>query len=430
MPRRVSPTRDHPRSRGEYRGLQPDHVPALGSSPLSRGILAGCAGRVGDDGIIPALAGNTAVAGLGAGTAWDHPRSRGEYATTSGTTSTPRGSSPLSRGIQYFGPKWRNRNRIIPALAGNTSSTPTKPTPVWDHPRSRGEYPGRSALKITQLGSSPLSRGIQGVAVAGGDGPGIIPALAGNTRDGQFHDAGYRDHPRSRGEYILLPRSLMACLGSSPLSRGIPPRLRRRRHHRRIIPALAGNTDAARRSRRATTDHPRSRGEYRCGCGIGPGVHGSSPLSRGIRSSAPRPLAVGRIIPALAGNTRADRHHHLHIEDHPRSRGEYRPIADAARRWAGSSPLSRGIRAPAAPLAAAVGIIPALAGNTRRGGWWPPACRDHPRSRGEYSLGVGDHAAGGGSSPLSRGIPAQVLEAEDLLGIIPALAGNTAPRPG
>ena len=199
---------------------------------------------------------------------------------------------------------------------------------------------------------------------------------------------------------------------------------------RRIIPALAGNTDVAAESAQACMDHPRSRGEY-------DHLHqgrwqwdGSSPLSRGIPELTVTITFTLRIIPALAGNTARSPTRRGDGPDHPRSRGEYaRQRLRWLRQW-GSSPLSRGIRGEGVGGLRLVGIIPALAGNTRRGGWWPPACRDHPRSRGEYSLGVGDHAAGGGSSPLSRGIPAQVLEAEDLLGIIPALAGNTAPRPG
>ena len=113
--------------------------------------------------------------------------------------------------------------------------------------------------------------------------------------------------------------------------------------------------------------------------------------------------------------------------DHPRSRGEYRLDTITAERDAGSSPLSRGILGWGCGGSAGAGIIPALAGNTESSHSPPIDRGDHPRSRGEYSLvgGVGvvekDHPRSRGeypmpatkstykqgSSPLSRGIQGQ-----------------------
>ena len=56
---RHQPTQDHPRSRGEYAGVKFGLVWALGSSPLSRGILASMPVSMPMERIIPALAGNT-----------------------------------------------------------------------------------------------------------------------------------------------------------------------------------------------------------------------------------------------------------------------------------------------------------------------------------------------------------------------------------
>ena len=153
----------------------------------------------------------------------------------------------------------------------------------------------------------------------------------------------------------------------------------------RIIPALAGNTDAALGSPRRHPDHPRSRGEYLTVYPDENGAYGSSPLSRGIRASRQsRPVKT---------------------KDHPRSRGEYRRApsdvtgagwiipalaGNTAVSWTvkvggrGSSPLSRGILIGGRGRLVEVGIIPALAGNTS--GMSPAQFRatDHPRSRGEY----------------------------------------------
>ena len=91
----------------------------------------------------------------------------------------------------------------------------------------------------------------------------------------------------------------------------------------------------------------------------------------------------------------------------------------------GSSPLSRGIRLRGVRWGGGLGIIPALAGNTATRRRSSPETRDHPRSRGEYGTVVFTSGSGEGSSPLSRGIPELVSILDIKQGIIPALAGNT-----
>ena len=172
----------------------------------------------------------------------DHPRSRGEYDGAFPGVPEGGGSSPLSRGILAGGGPGIPRRRIIPALAGNTSLPRTCHPRMRDHPRSRGEYTGSTGVAWLEEGSSPLSRGIREDELYEGHGGRIIPALAGNTRTGPTADPLTRDHPRSRGEYLDRVGSEADETGSSPLSRGIrhgrwPPQL-----YRRIIPALAGNT--------------------------------------------------------------------------------------------------------------------------------------------------------------------------------------------
>ena len=178
----------------------------------------------------------------------------------------------------------RGADRIIPALAGNTSAETTPSCSPGDHPRSRGEYQRSSDPAPKSLGSSPLSRGILMIYVAPLPGRRIIPALAGNTSPLRRAGTSRKDHPRSRGEYGVVQHLQLSSSGSSPLSRGIPhffsclfPKLW-------IIPALAGNTHRRRWSGSGPGDHPRSRGEYTVidvGC---VGKKGSSPLSRGIQS--------------------------------------------------------------------------------------------------------------------------------------------------
>ena len=194
----------------------------------------------------------------------DHPRSRGEYDAPKNKCVSVSGSSPLSRGIHGAYGLDGQCFRIIPALAGNTGFSNKDSIGIKDHPRSRGEYIIPALAGNTRSGSSPLSRGI----------------LTSMMSRYSFLE----DHPRSRGEYGLgrLPKA--PTKGSSPLSRGIPYIFTWSEWPPGIIPALAGNTDRIRQISANRPDHPRSRGEYRRGLPASTCNRGSSPLSRGIRA--------------------------------------------------------------------------------------------------------------------------------------------------
>ena len=231
-------------------------------------------------------------------------------------------------------------------------------------PALAGNTPRRPPPCLRGSGSSPLSRGIQWRSFGGSAGPGIIPALAGNTPRGLAGGFPSTDHPRSRGEYMVACCRPLRSGGSSPLSRGIHPPRPPHPPHPGIIPALAGNTKYLRVPDWSIEDHPRSRGEYRVTPASWAARYGSSPLSRGIRSGVHRSASHRGIIPALAGNTPERGPGQGCCWDHPRSRGEYATLVSAPPRlW---------------------GIIPALAGNTISLNRRCIAFQDHPRSRGEY----------------------------------------------
>ncbi len=359
---------DHPRSRGEYLDAYTSAELVTGSSPLSRGI-PGRPGRVGARlRIIPALAGNTSRLSPRTGRGW--------------------GSSPLSRGIPVAALEPLTIIRIIPALAGNTTVPPRSAFRRADHPRSRGEYLNLELPSWVRDGSSPLSRGILGSAVEQRSGVRIIPALAGNTPPRHSEILLRGDHPRSRGEYCSAASQARSRAGSSPLSRGIRDEHGTGRALDGIIPALAGNTWCGSFWWVRSGDHPRSRGEYFIPALAETARWGSSPLSRGIHAPQGAGHDAFRIIPALAGNTPSATPPAVASTDHPRSRGEYPHSRTKPERNTGSSPLSRGI--PAAPMGTDGGgsgssplsrgiplsisrhdsrqrIIPALAGNTPAG---------------------------------------------------------------
>ena len=131
---------DHPRIRGEHASLWPASHHTEGSSPHTRGALAGPVAVVGDGRIIPAYAGSTHRLGCAGNFGRDHPRIRGEHAglvvgeplgadhprirgehyACTVVTELGEGSSPHTRGAPCR--SWRRwpPGRIIPAYAGST----------------------------------------------------------------------------------------------------------------------------------------------------------------------------------------------------------------------------------------------------------------------------------------------------------------------
>ena len=151
----------------------------------------------------------------------------------------------------------------------------------------------------------------------------------------------------------------------------------------RIIPARAGFTFYGGCIEDGSEDHPRSRGVYRP---IGRDVlliTGSSPLARGLRMSNPRCVC-----------------------------------------W-GSSPLARGLHHGGQRLAGQGRIIPARAGFTFDLIFLDRCVGDHPRSRGVYESSEISSQKRWGSSPLARGLLRLSGDDAGDVGIIPARAGFT-----
>ena len=340
----AEPAVDHPRSRGVYCATPWPRVPRPGSSPLARGLQReeyeyGAVGR-----IIPARAGFTTRWPTPAMSTSDHPRSRGVYAaalpgkwidggssplargllnadtttppepgiiparagfTTSSRTGTrpTGGSSPLARGLRPHPQSGRGGRRIIPARAGFTGCATTCAQRRRDHPRSRGVYKTLTVIGAFIAGSSPLARGLPVCEAYSTGYPRIIPARAGFTCGRGRRSARSWDHPRSRGVYSISPAPMSRPCGSSPLARGLLVRVVTDLRARGIIPARAGFTSLRSPSRRARTDHPRSRGVYSCAMAASRAVRGSSPLARGLLVGVVVHRGDAGIIPARAGFT-------------------------------------------------------------------------------------------------------------------------------
>ena len=200
-----SPSWDHPRSRGVYKGTEK--------------LLTA------RQGIIPARAGFTASVSSVAETSRDHPRSRGVYGHDRGRMLGEGGSSPLARGLPRPVLSRISGRRLIPARAGFT------------RPPLR--------LGLEKRGSSPLARGLRIYWRSLIFDHRIIPARAGFTCACRSRRQFLRDHPRSRGVYLGNSQCAAYGFGSSPLARGLRARPDPRNSRLGIIPARAGFTPAA-----------------------------------------------------------------------------------------------------------------------------------------------------------------------------------------
>ncbi len=215
------------------------------------------------------------------------------------------------------------------------------------HPRWRGEHI-RSRLNPDFLdGSSPLARGThlgQAALGAGLAGLRFIPAGAGNTTTVASTDRPLAVHPRWRGEHGMADAGAQHPIGSSPLARGTRARHERRRQAARFIPAGAGNTCSGPAGPGSRAVHPRWRGEHTSRAGFTVNTPGSSPLARGTHLLFHRLPALGRFIPAGAGNTPAAAATGRTGKVHPRWRGEHAIVLCPMLISSGSSPLARGTR--------------------------------------------------------------------------------------
>ena len=281
------------------------------------------------------------------------------------SASTSIGSSPLARGLPSLGAQRLRDARIIPARAGFTPRHGYTTHPERDHPRSRGVYLIRRENKRFAAGSSPLARGLLSQGTLHSVTLGIIPARAGFTGTWNEWIASGTDHPRSRGVYAAVVPPTRKEPGSSPLARGLRRYCARVILCYRIIPARAGFTFYSPSAFFVSMDHPRSRGVYLMALLCLSWIGGSSPLARGLPCTITRSFRRLGIIPARAGFTLEHNGRGRVRRDHPRSRGVYHSTMTSRPYFLGSSPLARGLLA--LPCLSWIGwrIIPARAGFTR-----------------------------------------------------------------
>ena len=323
-----------------------------------------------------------------------------------GVRATARGgSSPRARGKPPSSRARRCAGRFIPACAGNTCSRTTRTTSTAVHPRVRGEHANGNRNGKHPAGSFPRARGTPNSASSAATKARFIPACAGNT---------------------IRPNGQRSCRAVPfPRARGTPKKRGRTTLYVRFIPACAGNTRGTRDACRASSVHPRVRGEHLDAMGTHGDVLGSSPRARGTPGHRLLVLAAKRFIPACAGNTTGAPRRRHHASVHPRVRGEHKSDPRVVRTVDGSSPRARGTPGTLTLWGWNYRFIPACAGNTP--GLLLPlfVMWVHPRVRGEHCESVTKGALRIGSSPRARGTQVPLLPRGRRRRFIPACAGNT-----
>ena len=111
----------------------------------------------------------------------DHPRACGANRIASTKKHRSSGSSPRMRGKPRSSVTVRGSRRIIPAHAGQTTSTPTTSARGADHPRACGANVASNSSEDPVNGSSPRMRGKLENSWDALAGQRIIPAHAGQT---------------------------------------------------------------------------------------------------------------------------------------------------------------------------------------------------------------------------------------------------------
>ncbi|AIN81306.1 hypothetical protein DR71_1117 [Corynebacterium sp. ATCC 6931] len=159
MGSRVGAWWEHPRSRGENRFLMVTCLIGGGTSPLTRGKPGAHRGAAKHGRNIPAHAGKTRKKRRCRYAMTEHPRSRGENGQRLHPVVSACGTSPLTRGKLSMPIDSSVETRNIPAHAGKTPMFGQKPTRRAEHPRSRGENASSSRRTASMSGTSPLTRG-------------------------------------------------------------------------------------------------------------------------------------------------------------------------------------------------------------------------------------------------------------------------------
>ena len=166
---------------GENRGGLPTPGRRAGSSPRVRGKRADRERLEALAGLIPACAGKTLTSTCLTSSLRAHPRVCGENPLLFIESFQHTGSSPRVRGKRRSSRPPRGLDGLIPACAGKTWLAGKKRHEKGAHPRVCGENFHVSRIAPPATGSSPRVRGKPELVEAYQVESGLIPACAGKT---------------------------------------------------------------------------------------------------------------------------------------------------------------------------------------------------------------------------------------------------------
>ena len=232
----------------------------------------------------------------------------------------------------------------------------------------------------------------------------ITPAHAGKRTSCGIAGHGFRDHPRTCGEKVLLSLKHKEKLGSPPHMRGKASGSWKNFCAMGITPAHAGKSLPAMLTTSGDRDHPRTCGE-KCRCDH-------------------FVILVNGITPAHAGKRLLICQRIQQCKDHPRTCGEKPNDTPRLSRFAGSPPHMRGKAVWKDIKQAEAGITPAHAGKSIQPSRPLNAAWDHPRTCGEKASFVLVVWSRAGSPPHMRGKESAPIYAPLPLRITPAHAGK------
>ena len=171
----------HPRACGEHQFDRAGREPHAGSSPRLRGTRSARRRSPRIRRFIPAPAGNTSKSGWLTSYPPVHPRACGEHQVSICDSDRRDGSSPRLRGTRCDWGTGYEQQRFIPAPAGNTVTGRATRGPGAVHPRACGEHLEATPHREGHVGSSPRLRGTLDGLGFRAERDRFIPAPAGNT---------------------------------------------------------------------------------------------------------------------------------------------------------------------------------------------------------------------------------------------------------
>ena len=299
----------------------------------------------------------------------------------------------------------RQRTRIgsIPACAGEPCAAPTPPAAPWVYPRVCGGTVRPGQPRPVPPGLSPRVRGNRVSAGSGQVRLGSIPACAGEPCYGGNSLYQGWVYPRVCGGTRRVVKSDIIIRGLSPRVRGNPAQRPVQGQGGRSIPACAGEPYNPLSARIAPWVYPRVCGGTDLERSSVPTSCGLSPRVRGNQFRYGAECRVFRSIPACAGEPPESAAGGVNHWVYPRVCGGTTTEFATGWRDTGLSPRVRGNRDPVAEVGNIIGSIPACAGEPRVSRSAVTSARVYPRVCGGTVMPTATSRRAAGLSPRVRG---------------------------